>query len=70
MLSQFVSGGIKSVLSDSTESRPLKTCTWFPLNLIPCAFPIIDFALYLLSVVNYQHEYDYMLSPLRLPVNH
>lgn len=34
--------------------------TLFSLDFAP--FPFVDFALYLFSVINHSHKYDYMLS--------
>lgn len=59
VLSQLVAGGIKQVVCDSTGRKRLETCTWFPLDLTPCAFPFADFTLYSFTVFNFSHEYDY-----------
>ena len=57
MLSLFLAGRIKNVLSDLTE-RVLETCTWLPLDLIPYTFSFADVALCPVSVINYSCEYD------------
>lgn len=57
-------GELSANLYDFTERRLLETCAWFPPNLTNVAFPCADFGLYLLAVINHNHEYDYMLSPV------
>lgn len=44
----------------------LEACIWFLLAFDPCTFPLLIF-LCPLAVINQNHEYDYMLSPVRLP---
>lgn len=35
---------------------------WFSLDFAP--FPFANFALYLFTLINHNHNYDYMLSPV------
>lgn len=70
MLSQFIAGGIRHSLCDSTKRGLLEACTWFPQEFAPNVFAFVDFALYPFAVVNYSHGCDYMLSPMVSPSDH
>lgn len=57
-MSQFFVGENKQFWSDSTESSWPDFLWTFPHE----AFPFADFALYPFTIINYSHEYNYMLS--------
>lgn len=67
VVSQFLAGRIKSILTPLRES--LKTCTWLPLDLIPYAFSFADVALYPVSVINFSCGMT-VLCPLIFLVDH
>lgn len=67
MLSQFIAGGIKCVLCDSTGEGPLEAGTWCPPNFTQVSFPFADGAWCTFAVINESHEDSCMLSPVSPP---
>lgn len=63
ILSQFVAGRIKHVLCDSREKESQKLIF---SGLCPCACSLCFFYFASFTIINISHDYNYMLSHVRL----
>ena len=62
-----VPGGIKCILRESPGKGLLEASVWFLPDVTFCALSFADSTLYLFTVINHSHEYNYRLGPVGLP---